>query len=83
MSKIKVYGADWCEDTHRTREHLDARGLAYDYINVDRDSAAQRWVQEQNNGKRQTPTLDLSGTILIEPSNEELDEALRNNGIVP
>ena len=78
MKTIKVYGADWCEDTQRTREHLDALKEHYQYINVDHDPAANEWITRQNNGKRKTPTVDLGGErILIEPTNEALDEALR------
>ena len=75
---IKVYGADWCEDTQRTREHLDALKEHYQYIDVEKDPAAEAWIKQRNNGKRQTPTVDLAGQkILIEPTNEQLDEALK------
>ena len=82
MNNIKVYGADWCEDTQRTRQHLDTLGVPYDYINVDRDKAAEFWIAKQNNGKRQTPTLDMNGKILIEPTDPELDEALKSQGML-
>ena len=76
---IKVYGADWCEDTQRTREHLDNLKEHYEYIDVDKDMAAEAWITQKNNGKRKTPTVDLGGEkILIEPTNEELDEALKS-----
>ena len=78
MLGVKVYGADWCEDTTRTREHLDAQKIAYDYIDVEQDKAAEAMITKLNNGKRKTPTVDLGGgeKILIEPTNDELDEAL-------
>jgi glutaredoxin len=82
MNTIKVYGANWCEDTTRTREQLDALGVKYEYINVEKDTAANKWITEQNNGKRKTPTVDLDGKILIEPTNEEMEEALRAAGVV-
>lgn len=83
MKTIKVYGADWCEDTTRTREQLDALGVAYDYIDIDRDPAAKAWVTAQNNGKQKTPTVDLGGeTVLIEPTNEEMEKALRAGGLI-
>ena len=77
-TSIKVYGADWCEDTQRTREQLDTLKVPYEYINVDHDKAAEAWIKEKNNGKRKTPTVDLfGGKILIEPTNEEMDQALK------
>jgi len=80
MSDIKVYGAGWCEDTERTRHHLDKLGVPYEYHDVDTEPAAKDWVRQQNNGKQKTPTLDLRGRILIEPSDAELDEALKASG---
>ena len=77
MARIRVYGFDWCEDTHRTREHLDSVGVAYDYINLDHDKTAEAWVTAQNNGKRKTPTVDFGGNILIEPTNDQVDGALK------
>ena len=77
MNKVKVYGADWCEDTQRTREHLDKREVPYEYVNVDHDKAAEAWIKEQNKGKRNTPTVDFGGKVLIEPTNEQLDEQLK------
>ena len=45
---VKVYGADWCEDTTHAREYLDRLGVAYEYVDVEQDAAAAEWVREQN-----------------------------------
>ena len=83
MKPIKVYGADWCEDTTRTREQLDGLGVAYEYIDVEQDAAASTWITAQNNGKRKTPTVDIGGgKLLFEPTNEEMAAALRGSGVV-
>jgi glutaredoxin len=80
MDRVKVYGADWCEDTQETRAHLDALGVGYDYINVEQDPQAEAFIKRHNHGKRQTPTVSLGGEILVEPDNEQLDDALRRLG---
>jgi glutaredoxin len=77
MSKVKVYGADWCEDTQHTLRHLDKLGVDYDYINIEEDAQAARWVREQNDGKERKPTLEISGRVLSTPSDEELEEEIR------
>ena len=82
MNTIKVYGANWCHDTVRTREQLDRLGVVYEYINVDKDAAAKHWITQQNNGKQKTPTVDFGGKLLIEPTNEEMEAALRAAGLV-
>lgn len=77
MSKVKVYGADWCKDTKRTLGHLDKLGVDYDYINIEQDEQAARWVREQNGGKESKPTVEINGRVLSTPSNEELEEQVR------
>ena len=80
--EITVYGADWCEDTQATRNNLDSLGVQYQYINVEQDPQAQAWVKEQNGGKQKTPTVKIRGSILVEPDEKELEEALRNTGLM-
>ena len=83
MAKIKVYGADWCGDTRRTRKLLATLGVPYDYVDIDDDPAAEAWITEQNNGKRLTPTVDLGDARLFEPSDAELEAALRARSLLP
>jgi mycoredoxin len=82
MEKVKVYGADWCGDSKRTLAQLDKLGVAYDYIDIEQDEAAARWVREQNQGKERKPTVKLGEQILSTPSNEELETALRENNLI-
>jgi glutaredoxin len=80
---VVVYGTDWCEDTQETRQHLDSQNVAYQYVNIEQDSQAQKWVLDQNDNQQKTPTVNVSGFVLSEPSNAELDIALRRQGVVP
>jgi mycoredoxin len=82
MNTVTVYGADWCGDTKRTRRQLDELGVAYDYIDVEQDEEASRWVKQQNEGKERKPTIKLGEQVLSVPSNEELESVLRDKGIV-
>ncbi len=81
MADIKVYGADWCSDTQKVLKLLDGKGVAYDYIDIDDDRTAAKWVAEQNNGKEKKPTLDIGGQVLSVPSESQLSEALRAQGM--
>ncbi|MGB9179129.1 MAG: glutaredoxin family protein [Pyrinomonadaceae bacterium] len=76
MSKVKVYGADWCGDTKRSRRLLERLGVAYDYINLEEDTQAAEWVKQQNNGKEQKPTILVGDQVLSVPSDEELEKAV-------
>ena len=80
-----VLGRDTCEDTTRSRRHLDALGIPYDYFRVDREPAADEWIRSLNDDVWVTPTILIGdpqspSLILREPSDEELDAALRPEG---
>ena len=75
---IIVYGADWCEDTRRSRRLLRRLGVAHRYLNIDDDLDALERAVALNGGKRRTPTIDLGlgGQALVEPDNDTLTGAL-------
>jgi len=79
---VKVYGADWCEDTRRARAFLDGLGVQYEYVDIERDDSAARWVREQNGGKERKPTVNVAGQVLSVPSDHELTSALRERGLM-
>jgi mycoredoxin len=89
QDRIVVYGADWCEDTQRTRTQLESLGVPYQYVDVERDELANEQVKEWNGGSRITPTVVLpdaggaaTGTHrLAAPANEELEASLRERGL--
>jgi mycoredoxin len=82
MERVKVYGADWCEDTARTRKQLDKLGVAYDYVNIEEDAQAAQWVREQNEGKERKPTLKIGAQVLSVPEEAGLEGALREKGFI-
>jgi mycoredoxin len=82
MDKVKVYGAGWCGDTQRSLKQLDSFGVAYDYIDVEQDAEASRWVKQQNEGRERKPTIKIGEQVLSVPSNQELESALRTSGLV-
>jgi mycoredoxin len=82
MLHVKVYGADWCEDTRRSREFLERLGVPYDYVDIERDAAGAEWVRSHNDGKERKPTIDVGGQILSVPDDHELTAALRERGLM-
>jgi mycoredoxin len=79
---VKVYGADWCEDTRHARAFLDRLGVQYQYVDIERDASAAAWVREQNGGKERKPTVDIAGQVLTVPTDHELTSALRERGLM-
>ena len=82
MRQITVYGADWCHDTQNTLRHLEEVGVPFEFRDIDEDLGALEFVTCHNAGKRKLPTVDVAGRVLSVPDDEQLDEALRGQGIV-
>ncbi|HYE15144.1 MAG TPA: glutaredoxin domain-containing protein [Pyrinomonadaceae bacterium] len=82
MFGVKVYGADWCEDTRHALDFLDRLGVAYEYVDIERDEAAREWVKGQNGGKERKPTVNVAGQILCAPTDHDLTAALRERGLM-
>jgi mycoredoxin len=80
--RVTVYGADGCEDTKAVRNNLDSLGVPYRYVNVEADTGAATWVEQQNGGKRKTPTLDIASRVLSVPGERDLELALRGKGLM-
>jgi glutaredoxin-like protein len=82
MEKIIVYGTRWCGDTRRALRILDDRNVEYEWINIDRDPQGEKFVKETNQGNRSVPTIVFSDeSILVEPSNQKLNEKLDALGL--
>lgn len=70
---IKLYGTSWCGDTRRARSVLDQNGIPYEWIDIDKDLEARKFVEEINRGYRSVPTIVFpDGSILVEPSESKL-----------
>ena len=77
MKIVAFYGAEWCGDCRRSRALLDKYGVIYDYIDIDKVADAADKVAEMNNGSKSIPTIVFDDdTILVEPSNLELQNKL-------
>jgi len=77
MADIRVYGAPWCPDCKRAKKFLAEHRVAYDWIDLDEDADALRWVERAQNGGRTIPTIVFAdGSMLLEPSNDELARKL-------
>lgn len=82
MEKISVYGTRWCGDSRRALKLLDERNIDYKWINIDKEKAGEKFVKETNQGNRSVPTIVFpDGSILVEPSNQALNEKLDALGL--
>lgn len=84
MNDITFYGATWCADCRRSKSYLDSKGVTYNFIDIDTVEGAADKVSEINNGYKTIPTLVFSdASILVEPSNKELEAKLAAMNLLP
>ncbi len=77
MKQITVYGAPWCPDCRRSKAFLMEQRIPYAWVDIDRDEAGLRFVEELQHGGRTIPTIIFpDGSYLLEPSNAALAEKL-------
>ena len=72
-AEITVYGAYWCPDCRTSKQFLGEHQIPYNWIDIEQDPEAEKFVIETNRGKRIIPTIVFpDGSFLTEPSNTEL-----------
>jgi thioredoxin reductase (NADPH) len=70
---IIVYGTTWCPDCRRSKQFLAENRIQYTWVDIEQDPVAMAEVEQINDGKRIVPTIVFpDGSVLLEPSNEEL-----------
>ena len=78
MSEILFYGADWCSDCQRSKAWLKENNIEYKFVDSDENEWVGPIIEKLNNGKRRIPTIIINKeTVLIEPTNKELEAAVR------
>lgn len=71
--KITMYATTWCGDCRMAKRWFDSHGVAYDYIDIEKDEQAAQTVVRINGGRRSVPTIVFpDGSVLVEPSAREL-----------
>lgn len=75
--KVIMYGAMWCPDTLRAFQFFSNHKIEVDFKSIDQNPENTKFVEETNNGMRIIPTIILPDeSLLVEPSNSELERAL-------
>ncbi|MCB2178743.1 NrdH-redoxin [bacterium] len=76
-STIMMYSTAWCPDCRRAKGVLKRLEVDFTEIDVDHDKEGYQVVVDYNGGKRVVPTIFFpDGSVLVEPSNQELVDKL-------
>lgn len=78
---IIAYITNWCPDCVRSRRVLQRAGLPFVEIDIEKTPSAEDAMRAVNGGSGKVPTILIESPVgrrvLIEPSDDELTEALR------
>ena len=81
-NNVVVFGAEWCGDCRQAKAWLRDNQVPFDDLDVDRDAAARDRAVELAKGRTNIPVVVLpDGSVLIEPTDAELADALLPNTI--
>lgn len=74
--EIVMYARErFCPDVTRARTRLEHHGIEWTEFDVEAD-AEKRAEMEAQTGKPNVPQVVIGDRVLIEPSNEDIDDAL-------
>ena len=76
-SQIVMYSTEYCSDCHRAKAFFEANKIDYLKVGLEGNEEATEFVLQINNGSRSVPTIVFpDGTVLVEPSWEELKQKI-------
>ena len=75
---IILYGTSWCPQTARARRYLVDCGAEFTWCDIEDDPEGCAYVEKVNRGNRSVPTILFpDGTVLVEPSSDELEKKVK------
>jgi len=73
MTRIKIYGTPTCGDCIVAKQVFNEKNMDFDFINIADSEEDTKKAIELNNGERRIPVIIFGdGSILVEPSRDEL-----------
>lgn len=79
--RIVVYWRSGCGFCAMLRRQLRKAGIATEERNIWDDPAAAAFVRRHANGNETVPTVDVAGTVMVNPSVRQVAAAARQAGI--
>lgn len=74
---IRVYGTAWCPDCSRAKQVFNKNNIKFAWIDIEKEPESAAYVEKVNHGYKSVPTIIFpDGSVLVEPSNAELEKKL-------
>lgn len=62
--RVVIYTTSWCRDCRAAKKFLQAHGVPFEEIDIEKSPEAAAIVMKLNDGMKRVPTLDIEGTIV-------------------
>ena len=76
MPKIKMFTTTWCGICVHTKRYLLSKNVEFEEIDIEEQPEYGDLIEEATGGFRIVPSLDIDGTLLVNPSRQQIDAAL-------
>lgn len=77
MTTFTLYSTSWCGFCHRLKTQLGREGVEFTEVDIERDPASAKIVEQANGGNRTVPTLVFAdGSALTNPSVRAVQDKL-------
>lgn len=73
---ITVYSTTWCGHCKRLLRQLREADIAFRLVDLDEHPEYGRRIEAKTGGYRTVPTLDIGGDLFVNPSIDEVHQAL-------
>lgn len=76
-SQIVMYSTEYCSDCRSAKAFFEANKINFLKVGLEGNEEATEFVLQINNGNRSVPTIIFpDGTVLVEPSWQELKQKI-------
>jgi len=75
-SMLVVYSTTWCPDCRRSRSFLTSKNIQHIEVDIGKDRDAFTFIEKLTRRVRIPTIIFPDGSVLIEPSDEELGKKL-------
>jgi mycoredoxin len=74
---VTMFSTSWCGYCRRLKSQLDREGISFTEVDIERDAASARFVEQVNRGNQTVPTvLFPDGSAATNPSLIEVKQRL-------
>lgn len=73
---VTMYSTPWCGYCRRLKRQFDDAGIDYREIDVDATPGYDERIIEASGGYRTVPTVEVGGKMLVNPTLQEVEDAL-------